>query len=139
MSACTCKGEDHPGPNVRTGRGAPEIDILEAENANIAGRLQGEVSQSAQIAPYGETSKLLCNLLRLALEPDDLTLQMMAITGSSPAQPVLSTTQILRNIVSKIHCNCSVKLPKLIRYLVTDAYIGGYLQVCQPTHRAPRL
>ena len=29
MSACTCKGEDHAGPNVGTGRGVPEIDILE--------------------------------------------------------------------------------------------------------------
>jgi len=29
LSSCTCKGEDHPGPNVGVGRGAPEIDILE--------------------------------------------------------------------------------------------------------------
>lgn len=26
VSACTCPGEDHPGPNVQTGRGAPEIE-----------------------------------------------------------------------------------------------------------------
>jgi hypothetical protein len=30
LSACTCAGGDHPGPNVGVGRGAPEIDIIEA-------------------------------------------------------------------------------------------------------------
>lgn len=30
LSACTCPGGDHPGPNVGVGRGAPEIDIIEA-------------------------------------------------------------------------------------------------------------
>jgi hypothetical protein len=55
LSACTCKGEDHPGPNVRTGRGAPEIDIIEAQISSVGGKLQGEVSQSAQIAPYGKS------------------------------------------------------------------------------------
>jgi hypothetical protein len=29
--ACTCPGEDHPGPVNNIGRGAPEIDVLEAE------------------------------------------------------------------------------------------------------------
>lgn len=29
VSACTCKGEDHPGPVVTKGRGAPEIDAIE--------------------------------------------------------------------------------------------------------------
>lgn len=31
FSACTCQADasEHPGPNVRTGRGAPEIDALE--------------------------------------------------------------------------------------------------------------
>jgi len=53
LSACTCPGEDHPGPivnNVFKGRGAPEIDILEAEhNKQGAG---GVISQSAQFAPF---------------------------------------------------------------------------------------
>lgn len=32
MSACTCPGDsdEHPGPSVKVGRGAPEIDIIEA-------------------------------------------------------------------------------------------------------------
>ncbi|THH16891.1 hypothetical protein EW146_g3823 [Bondarzewia mesenterica] len=50
LSSCTCAGEDHPGPNVNKGRGAPEIDILEAEhNKHGTG---GVVSQSAQFAPF---------------------------------------------------------------------------------------
>ncbi|KAF5372313.1 hypothetical protein D9615_009226 [Tricholomella constricta] len=50
-SACSCPGSDHPGPTVSRGRGAPEIDILEAErdkdepNGHV-------VSQSAQFAPF---------------------------------------------------------------------------------------
>ncbi|KAI0266416.1 beta-glucan synthesis-associated [Gloeopeniophorella convolvens] len=50
LSACTCPGEDHPGPDVTKGRGAPEIDILEAEH-NKQGD-GGVVSQSAQFAPF---------------------------------------------------------------------------------------
>ncbi|KAJ7639165.1 beta-glucan synthesis-associated [Roridomyces roridus] len=51
LSACSCPGSDHPGPDVTVGRGAPEIDILEAEKdkANVAGQV---VSQSAQFAPF---------------------------------------------------------------------------------------
>jgi beta-glucan synthesis-associated protein KRE6 len=49
-SACTCPGEDHPGPSYNKGRGAPEIDVLEAEhNKQGSG---GVVSQSAQFAPF---------------------------------------------------------------------------------------
>lgn len=49
-SACSCPGSDHPGPSVKTGRGVPEIDILETQ-INVA-NFTGEVSQSAQVAPY---------------------------------------------------------------------------------------
>ncbi|KJA24050.1 glycoside hydrolase family 16 protein [Hypholoma sublateritium FD-334 SS-4] len=50
LSACTCPGEDHPGPSVTVGRGVPEIDIIEARiDTN---RMQGLVSQSYQCAPY---------------------------------------------------------------------------------------
>jgi len=50
LSACTCPGEDHPGPSYNKGRGAPEIDVLEAEH-NKQGT-GGVVSQSAQFAPF---------------------------------------------------------------------------------------
>lgn len=50
-SACTCRGEDHPGPNVNVGRGAPEIDINEAQ---VDWRGYGTASQSIQIAPFDD-------------------------------------------------------------------------------------
>lgn len=31
VSACTCAGEDHPGPSHDVGRNAAEIDIIEAQ------------------------------------------------------------------------------------------------------------
>ncbi|KAG8716446.1 hypothetical protein FRC11_008595 [Ceratobasidium sp. 423] len=50
LSACTCPGSDHPGPSVSRGRGAPEIDIIEAQiNTYLR---HGEVSQSMQVAPF---------------------------------------------------------------------------------------
>ncbi|KAJ6621580.1 beta-glucan synthesis-associated protein [Mycena sp. CBHHK59/15] len=52
LSRCTCSGESHPGPihsdGTYVGRSAPEIDIFEAQ---ISGG-QGQVSQSAQWAPF---------------------------------------------------------------------------------------
>ncbi|KAJ3568743.1 hypothetical protein NP233_g5518 [Leucocoprinus birnbaumii] len=50
LSACSCPGSDHPGPSVTTGRGAPEIDIIETQ-VDVS-RLVGQVSQSLQCAPY---------------------------------------------------------------------------------------
>ncbi|CAA7261393.1 unnamed protein product [Cyclocybe aegerita] len=50
LSACTCPGGDHPGPAVNVGRGVPEIDIIETQIDTD--RMQGEVSQSFQVAPY---------------------------------------------------------------------------------------
>lgn len=49
--SCTCPGEDHPGPSPKKGRGAPEIDVFEAER-NKTGAPGGIVSQSAQFAPF---------------------------------------------------------------------------------------
>lgn len=47
LSSCTCEGDEHP--NRGTGRGAPEIDIIEGEvDTNIR---VGVASQSMQIAP----------------------------------------------------------------------------------------
>ncbi|EWC43470.1 hypothetical protein DRE_07549 [Drechslerella stenobrocha 248] len=48
LNSCTCKGEDHP--NAGAGRGAPEIDALEASGAGALSL--GVASQSTQIAPY---------------------------------------------------------------------------------------
>jgi len=51
LSACSCPGSDHPGLTVSRGRGAPEIDVFEAEKDKdvVDGHV---VSQSAQFAPY---------------------------------------------------------------------------------------
>ncbi|KAA1063756.1 hypothetical protein PGTUg99_004190 [Puccinia graminis f. sp. tritici] len=53
-SACTCKGEDHPGPSVDVGRSGPEIDILEAQYAYGPNGNHGSMSQTIQIAPMDE-------------------------------------------------------------------------------------
>jgi len=54
LSACTCAGEDHPGPKAFDGsffgRGVPEIDVFEATVDPLA--KIGKVSQSAQWAPF---------------------------------------------------------------------------------------
>lgn len=46
LSACTCSGDDHPGPKNSVGRSAPEIDILEAQ---VDYHGYGTASQSVQI------------------------------------------------------------------------------------------
>ncbi|KAF8066469.1 beta-glucan synthesis-associated protein-domain-containing protein [Lyophyllum atratum] len=54
LSACSCPNSDHPGPitnGAYKGRGAPEIDIFEAEK-NKEGGVGQVVSQSAQFAPF---------------------------------------------------------------------------------------
>ncbi|CAO1624340.1 unnamed protein product [Jaminaea pallidilutea] len=50
--ACTCSGEDHPGPNNRVGRSAPEIDCLEAQIQSHQGERHSYSSQSLQTAPF---------------------------------------------------------------------------------------
>jgi len=48
LPSCTCHGEDHPSPG--TGRGAPEIDALEASaDFNLGTNGVGVASQSSQI------------------------------------------------------------------------------------------
>ncbi|EGW31666.1 uncharacterized protein SPAPADRAFT_62281 [Spathaspora passalidarum NRRL Y-27907] len=53
LNACTCPGESHPNPGV--GRGAPEIDVIEAEmSSDPTGKKPnlGVASQSLQLAPF---------------------------------------------------------------------------------------
>ena len=52
ISACTCPGQDHPGPDTSKGRGVPEIDIFEAERNKTTDSVGQVVSQSAQFAPF---------------------------------------------------------------------------------------
>ncbi|KAE8214156.1 hypothetical protein CF327_g2402 [Tilletia walkeri] len=50
--ACTCDGEDHPGPSPKVSRSAPEIDALEAQIQYRNGRFDSYASQSFQMAPF---------------------------------------------------------------------------------------
>ncbi|KAK7044468.1 GH16 domain-containing protein [Favolaschia claudopus] len=56
LSRCTCPGESHPGPmhgdGSYVGRSAPEIDVIEAQIGGPDGAHVGQVSQSAQWAPF---------------------------------------------------------------------------------------
>jgi len=61
LSACTCPGEDHPGPTngdgTFVGRAAPELDVFEATSASFVDADgnpfgMGQVSQSCQFAPF---------------------------------------------------------------------------------------
>ncbi|KDR85358.1 hypothetical protein GALMADRAFT_218450 [Galerina marginata CBS 339.88] len=60
LSRCTCKGESHPGPvhsdGTYVGRSAPEIDVFEAQVTPQTpdAPLSGQVSQSAQWAPFNQ-------------------------------------------------------------------------------------
>ncbi|TFK60546.1 beta-glucan synthesis-associated [Pluteus cervinus] len=51
LSSCSCPGSDHPGPDVTRGRGAPEIDVFEAEKDKTYD-IGHVVSQSCQFAPF---------------------------------------------------------------------------------------
>ncbi|SNX87331.1 related to KRE6 - glucan synthase subunit [Melanopsichium pennsylvanicum] len=59
LSACTCAGEDHPGPTDSSGnyvgRSAPEIDVIEAQVGNGI----GGVSQSGQWMPANYRYELI--------------------------------------------------------------------------------
>lgn len=72
-SACTCPGEDHPGPVNTRGRGAPEIDVFEQER-NKTAPTNGVVSQSAQFAPF------TANYLFLQDTTDEYTIYNPAVT-----------------------------------------------------------
>ncbi|KAJ7229413.1 beta-glucan synthesis-associated protein-domain-containing protein [Mycena haematopus] len=93
LSACSCPGSDHPGPDVSVGRGAPEIDILEAEKDKV--NAEGQVvSQSAQFAPF------TANYQYNNATADEFTVYNPAITrpntykGSAVQQAVSALTDV---------------------------------------------
>ncbi|KAJ7312591.1 glycoside hydrolase family 16 protein [Mycena albidolilacea] len=96
LSACTCAGESHPGPKKSdgsfVGRSAPEIDIFEAtiggpDNAHI-----GQVSQSAQWAPFDAGYKSFNSTDNLII-PNPSTTAQNAFVGNRFQQ----TTSALSN------------------------------------------
>ncbi|KAF7296009.1 GH16 domain-containing protein [Mycena kentingensis (nom. inval.)] len=56
LSRCVCAGQSHPGPvhedGTYVGRSAPEIDVFEAQIGGPNSAHVGQVSQSAQWAPF---------------------------------------------------------------------------------------
>lgn len=89
LNSCTCKGEDHPSPG--TGRGAPEIDILEA-SVDPNNRI-GVVTQSFQVAPFDVLYRPNSDFMQM---PNYETTQMNAYCGG-PFQQAVSATTLLNN------------------------------------------
>ncbi|KAG9238852.1 beta-glucan synthesis-associated protein-domain-containing protein [Amylocarpus encephaloides] len=89
LTACVCNGEDHPSPG--TGRGAPELDILEG-SVDPVNKI-GVVTQSLQVAPFDVFYRP--NSAWLAL-PDYNTTQMNGYCGG-PFQQAVSATTLLNN------------------------------------------
>ncbi|KAG6868438.1 hypothetical protein C0993_002757 [Termitomyces sp. T159_Od127] len=73
LSACTCSGESHPGPvltdGTYVGRAAPEIDIYEA----VVTDQKGQVSQSAQWAPFNAQYDWINTTDNLIIPDPDIT------------------------------------------------------------------
>ncbi|KIR60302.1 glucosidase [Cryptococcus bacillisporus CA1873] len=91
MSSCTCKGEDHAGPDVTYGRGVPEIDVLEGQIDLTVNR--GQVSQSAQFAPFDAGYEFL-NTSKGAIQYDtDITI-WNSYKGGTYQEAVSSLTYI---------------------------------------------
>ncbi|KAF7308497.1 Beta-glucan synthesis-associated [Mycena chlorophos] len=97
LSACTCPGEDHPGPSVKTGRGVPEIDILEAQIDTSVFR--GQVSQSYQIAPFDYDWQFVNTTPAVTIYDDDLT-KFNTYKGSNEQQAISALTYIPDSVYS---------------------------------------
>ncbi|KDQ21152.1 glycoside hydrolase family 16 protein [Botryobasidium botryosum FD-172 SS1] len=83
LSACTCSNDKtHPGPKKSdgswTGRGAPEIDVFEAQVDDKS--LTGFVSQSAQWAPFNYEYDWFNTSANLQI-PDPTTTKLNPYTG----------------------------------------------------------
>lgn len=89
LSSCTCAGSEHPNPG--TGRGAPEIDILEA-SVDPNNRI-GVVTQSFQVAPFDVFYRPNADFMAI---PNYNTTQMNGYCGG-PYQQAVSGTTLLNN------------------------------------------
>ncbi|SPC63464.1 related to SKN1 - protein involved in sphingolipid biosynthesis [Ustilago sp. UG-2017b] len=91
--ACTCPGEDHPGPDVTVARSSPELDILEAQIQNHQGVSHGYASQSYQIAPFDLSYEWVNTSAAVKIWDDDVT-QVNTYKGNVYQEAVSSLTQI---------------------------------------------
>ncbi|CAK5262386.1 unnamed protein product [Mycena citricolor] len=97
LSRCTCKGESHPGPihadGSYVGRSAPEIDMFEAQIGGPDSAHVGQVSQSAQWAPF-DASYQWSNTSANMIIPDTTLSSQNTYSGGiyQQAASVLTTT-----------------------------------------------
>nr|GAT60377.1 predicted protein [Mycena chlorophos] len=97
LSRCTCPGESHPGPihedGTYVGRSAPEIDMFEAQIGGPSGANFGQVSQSAQWAPFN-TGYHWTNTSNNLIIQDTTLSQQNSYAGSiyQEASSVVTTT-----------------------------------------------
>lgn len=90
LNVCTCKGQDHP--NTGVGRGAPEIDIIEAE---IDSNLKiGVASQSLQIAPFDIWYMPDYSFIEIL----NLSVTTMNTYAGGPFQQAVSGTTVLNRL-----------------------------------------
>lgn len=87
---CVCQNEDHPSPG--TGRGAPEIDIIEA-SADWASKGFGVATQSYQVAPFDIFYEPNYEFMEI---PNYNFSYVNSYTGG-PFQQAVSTTTMLNN------------------------------------------
>lgn len=90
LPACTCAAEDHPTPG--TGRGAPEIDIVEV-SADWAGKGIGVATQSYQVAPFDIWYYPNYDYM----QTPNYSLSFVNTYTGGPFQEAVSTTTMLNN------------------------------------------
>jgi len=101
VSACTCPGGDHPGPNVGVGRGVPEIDIFETQvDVSV---FKGQVSQSFQVAPYNYE---------------------YVFTNTTPATNLIGATTGLETLFNSYTGSIYQQALSALSYISSSAYSG---------------
>ncbi|KAJ6584746.1 glycoside hydrolase family 16 protein [Mycena capillaripes] len=95
VSACTCPGGDHPGPDVSVGRGVPEIDVIEAQvDVNL---MEGQMSQSFQVAPFNYEWQFVNTSTTFV---DDTKTKFNGYRGSQQQQAISALTYIPDTVYS---------------------------------------
>ncbi|CAK4033948.1 related to KRE6 Glucan synthase subunit [Lecanosticta acicola] len=87
---CVCRGEDHPTPG--TGRGAPEIDIIEV-SADWGGKGYSVATQSFQVAPFDVWYYPNYDFM----ENPNYNFSLVNSWTGGPYQQAVSTTTMLNN------------------------------------------
>ena len=90
LSSCGCPGSDHPTPG--TGRGAPEIDILEV-SGDWGGMNLAVATQSFQVAPFDVWWYPNYDFF----ETPDYSMSFVNTYTGGPYQQAVSTTTMLNN------------------------------------------